>query len=173
MIPLAQSDRLMLFVLVTLGVIIAILLRRSYGYLRRQRRDDNALVVPPRPKPEPVTRLMDGPPELSRWEVEMYQTARDLSAELDTRTSILQAMIAEADRAAARLENALRAASESQSITHDSRKNTPDAEHSAECSAATVQAVYVLADYGFPNTDIAARLGHPVAEIKRILIQRR
>ena len=172
MILLAQFDRPMLFVLVALGVIIAILLRRSYGYLSRQRRDDNALVVPPRPKPEPVTRLMDGPPELSRWEVEMYQTARELSAELNTRASILQATIAEADRAAARLENALKA-SESQPSGHDSRNDAPDAEHSADRSAAPAQAAYVLADYGFPNTDIAARLGRPLAEIERILSQRR
>ncbi len=173
MILLAQSNLSMLFVLAGLGVIIAILLRRSYGYLSRQRRDDNALVVLPRPKPEPVTRLMDGPPKLSRWEVEMHQTARDLSAEINTRASLLQAMIAEADRAATRLENALRKTSESQSSEHNSWKDAPDAENSVECSTSTVQSIHVLADYGFSNEDIAARLDQSLAEIKRIRSQPR
>ncbi|MDZ7615922.1 MAG: hypothetical protein U1E05_02895, partial [Patescibacteria group bacterium] len=82
---LAQADLSMLFAIVAIGLITAILLKRSYGYLGRQKRDDSALVTPPKPRPAPPTRLMDGPAELSRWEVEMYEVARDLSAELTTR----------------------------------------------------------------------------------------
>ena len=42
----------------------------------------------------------------------MHDTARDLSARLDSKLSMLQAMVAEADRAAARLEAALARAAE-------------------------------------------------------------
>ena len=47
------------------------------------------------------------PDDLARWDVEMHETARQLSAQLDAKLSLLQSLIAEADRAAARLENAL------------------------------------------------------------------
>jgi len=45
--------------------------------------------------------------QLAQWEVHMHQTARDLSGQLTSRISVLQALVAEADRAAARLEAAL------------------------------------------------------------------
>ncbi len=166
---LAQSDRLTLFVLVALGLSIAILMMRAHRYLSRHRGDDRALVVPPRPKSEPATRLMDGPPELARWEIEMHETARDLSAELNSRISVLRAMVAEADRAAARLETALRKASERD--PRDSQ-NAPPTHHPADRAEATPEAVYELADYGFPAADIASRLGRPLAEIQRILQSR-
>jgi hypothetical protein len=47
------------------------------------------------------------PDDLARWDVEMHETARQLSAQLDAKLSLLQSLIAEADRAAARLEDAL------------------------------------------------------------------
>ena len=43
----------------------------------------------------------------------MHETARELSAQLDSKLSALQALIAEADRAAARLDAAVARASES------------------------------------------------------------
>lgn len=167
MILLAQSDHLMLFVLVALGLIIAILLMRAHRRLARGRDDDRALVVPRRPKPEPATRLVDGPPELARWEVEMHQTARDLSAELNSRASVLRAMVAEADRAAERLEAALRKAGAA-----GAPSSRPGASASARPQAGVAPApetVYLLADYGFPSGDIASRLGRPLDEIERIL----
>lgn len=172
MTVLAQSDPLSLFVLVAIGLSIAILLMRGHRYLARQRGDDRPLVVPSRPKPEPVTRLMDGPPELARWEVEMHQTARDLSAELNSRISALRAMVAEADRAAGRLEEALRQASEGEADSSDSQR--PAAADAQTLTRADVspEAVYTLADYGFSRGDIAARLGRPLAEIERILSAR-
>jgi hypothetical protein len=47
------------------------------------------------------------PDEAARWEVEMHETARRLSAQLDAKLSLLQTLIADAERAAARLEEAL------------------------------------------------------------------
>jgi hypothetical protein len=43
----------------------------------------------------------------ARWEVEMHETARQLSAQLDAKLGLLQSLIVDADRAAARLEDAL------------------------------------------------------------------
>ncbi len=168
MILLAQFDSLTLFVLVALGLTIAILMMRAHRYLARQK-DERALAVPPRPKPERATRLMDGPAELARWEVEMHQTARDLSAELNSRISVLRAMVAEADRAAARLEEALRIASEGRPEPTGAEDNAAAGESPSPRAEASAEAVYTLADYGFPTSDIAARLGRPLAEIERIL----
>lgn len=169
MIPLAQSDPLALFVLVALGLTIAILMLRAHRYLARQRGDDHALVVPPRPKPEPAARLMDGPPELARWEVEMHQTTRDLSAELNSRVSVLRAMVGEADRAAARLESALRKAADVEAGSPGSKERGPSDEQPPVSSDVSPEAVYTLADYGFSRADIAARLHRPQAEIERLL----
>ncbi len=173
MIVLAQFDRLTLFVLVALGLTIAILMMRLHRYLTRQRGDDRALVVPRRPKPEPATRLMDAPLELARWEVEMHQTARDLSAELDSRISVLRAMVSEADRAAARLEEALRKASESGPDRAGPEEHAPAGGSPPPGAEASPEAVYTLADYGWGGPDIAARLGRPLFEVERILRARK
>jgi hypothetical protein len=46
--------------------------------------------------------LADAPPEVLRWQVEMHETARDLKAELDSKLSAIQALVAMArDNAAA------------------------------------------------------------------------
>ena len=50
------------------------------------------------------------PDDLGEGEVEMQETARRLSAQLDAKLGRLQSLIVEADRAAARLEEALQRA---------------------------------------------------------------
>src|SRR5271166_5550436 len=95
--------------LVLLAGIAVFLLIRARGELARQRRhwamEDSengkhkevAGFSPPRCLPD----------DLAQWEVEMHETARQLSAQLDAKLSLLQSLIVEADRAAARLEDAL------------------------------------------------------------------
>ncbi|MCS7305999.1 MAG: hypothetical protein NZ602_12950 [Thermoguttaceae bacterium] len=51
--------------------------------------------------------VADAPPNLVAWEVHMQETARELSAWVDTKLRLLQHLVAEADRAATRLERAL------------------------------------------------------------------
>src|SRR5271166_5959482 len=95
--------------LVLLAGIAVFLLIRARGELARQRRhwamEDSengkhkevAGFSPPRCLPD----------DLAQWEVGMHETARQLSAQLDAKLSLLQSLIVEADRAAARLEDAL------------------------------------------------------------------
>ena len=47
-------------------------------------------------------------PSTAQWEVDMHETARELKAQLDSKMRALQALIAEADRAASRLEATLK-----------------------------------------------------------------
>ena len=51
-----------------------------------------------------TSALADAPPELLRWQVEMHETARDLKAELDSKLSALQALVALAREERALLE---------------------------------------------------------------------
>ena len=51
--------------------------------------------------------LAPAPPELSRWQVEMHETGRDLKAELDSKLSALQTLVALARRERALLESAI------------------------------------------------------------------
>ena len=57
---------------------------------------------------------VEAPASLTAWEVQMHETARELSALVDTKLRLLQQLVAEADRAATRLEQALAAAQTAQ-----------------------------------------------------------
>ncbi len=61
------------------------------------------------PEHHPPQSHPDGPQEMMKWEVEMHDLARELSARLDSKMSALEHLTREADRAAARLETALAA----------------------------------------------------------------
>ncbi len=93
------------------ALIAGLLMLRSSRYYARQKRESG----PSRPRPpaqEELPSRGEEPGDVDRWEVQMHDTARDLSARLDSKLSMLQALVAEADRAAARLEAALARAAE-------------------------------------------------------------
>src|SRR5271165_3935483 len=104
---LSNPSTLCLILLVVTG---AFLLIRTRSQLARQRRRWAAEATETgdyeerRKAAAPSSRLPDN---LAQWEVEMHETARQLSAQLDAKLSLLQSLIVEADRAAARLEDAL------------------------------------------------------------------
>jgi hypothetical protein len=100
----AQSGWVTGLMLGALGVVIGWLLLRTHRHLSRQKTSDSPLVRVPRPEQTEPGHHLDAPPELLRWEVQMHETARALSAQLDSKMSALRCLIAEADRAAARLE---------------------------------------------------------------------
>jgi hypothetical protein len=92
------------------AVIAGLLLLRSNRYYARQRRESaSSSPFPPR---DDLASRGEEPEDMDHWEVQMHDTARDLSAQLDSKLSMLQALVAEADRAAARLEAALAHAAE-------------------------------------------------------------
>jgi hypothetical protein len=62
-----------------------------------------------RPETQQKGHHLDSPDELVRWEVEMHEIARELSARLDTKIGVLAQLIRDADRASDRLEAALKA----------------------------------------------------------------
>ena len=156
----AQSGAATIVIPLALVVLTGWMLMRTYRRLARQRKMDDR---PLRPKRSDLGHHVEGPPEEVLWEVRMHELARDLSAQSDSKMRALQALIADADRAAARLEAA--------SADKPQVPPTPptEAESSAPCSPQQCEEIHTLADYGFPTAEIANRLGVPVGEVQRIL----
>ena len=73
----------------------------------------------PRRKREvlPQQPLRDAPADISRWQVEMHDLARDLKGELDTKMVVLQRLIIDAREQADRLEKIVERAAEVDSST--------------------------------------------------------
>lgn len=96
--------------LVVLMAATGFLLMRASRHFANQRRDSRSQqfsALEPQGTSGPAGGAPDEP---TRWAVEMHETARTLSAQLDSKMSALRALLAEADRAAARLEAAQAAA---------------------------------------------------------------
>ncbi len=77
----------------------------------RPRRFGEALASDSPPTSAPGHQRPEKPPAFDDWEVRMHETARELIGRIDAKLAALQALTNEADRAAARLEQALAAAS--------------------------------------------------------------
>lgn len=105
--PFALEEFSTFVVVVVLAVMIAWLLFRSHRYLSRQDKGWSPAARRARPKPCQPGPQLDAPDEAIRWELSMHETARDLAGQLDSKMSALGHLIQEADRAAARLEQAL------------------------------------------------------------------
>ncbi len=187
--------------LVALAVAAALLMFRSSRYYARQRREEAARsggmsharvgmsasdlthmptqassTAPEQAAAHGVASSSEGPKEAGGWEVRMYDTARELSAQLDSKMSALRALAAEADRAAARLEAALQRSDgfgssqghQAQSLAGgESRRDDPLPV--APPRAHRHEEIYTLADYGYDAAEIARRVNTPVGEVELIL----
>ena len=200
------SPTTLIFMVMVL-VVSFILLMRTSRYFSRPRQDEPTWShgSHQRPGGSSITstatamKHKDTIPEMDRWEVEMHETARELMARLDSKMRALQALIAEADRAAARLEaasnNGTNAPADSTrqggsvlfnaqsgSLTNEETKWTGLPSNQAEAlrpaatanaSGASVQyrqnEIYALSDSGLSDTAISQRLGMPIGEVELIL----
>lgn len=183
--------------LLALIATIGILLMRSHRYFSRQRHAPTVRIEPARPPRRGLGA--NGPDEAARWEVEMHETARELSAQLDSKMGALAHLIREADRAATRLEKALADVDDqhgpdrqeptiptpptprgSQAEGLASPVPVPPAAGDADGNQTEDspgvaerdrrrQEIYTLADYGFQLGEIARRVGTPIGEVQLIL----
>jgi len=173
-IDLTNGSNLQQFLfLAALSAMIFILLRRSHRKLINRKQDDSPMVRVPRPRKTTARQgTIDAPPEVLRWEVEMHETARDLSAQLDSKMSALQALIADADRAAARLEAAQGLSANPPLCDPPPLGAGPppvtEAAESPETSNRREE-IYTLADYGLDTVGIANRTGLPIGEVELTL----
>jgi hypothetical protein len=126
---LAQTTAGTIAVLGMLALVVAWLLFRSHRYFSRVQRRTVTPFVPPSPEPAERGHHLEAPEGMVRWEIEMHDLARELSGKLDSKMGVLEHLIGEADRAAARLERALEASRSGQ------QKSTP-AERSQSANPA-------------------------------------
>ena len=96
----------------------------------------------------------------------MQELARDLKAEIDSKMIALGHLIHDADRAAERLERAIKTAPGNGAAAAEDRQCFEPADLE---NAALRDEVYRLADYGFSLHDIASRLAIQVGQIELIL----
>jgi hypothetical protein len=139
---------------------------------------------------------LDGPPDYLRWQVEMHETARDLKAELDSKLSALQSLVAIAARERERLEAAIARAERRQlDIPRDAlaaieNLGDPAALDDPERMAEVARGlppphghipadlferndrrlkIAELADRGAPPAEIARELGMSVGDVELLL----
>jgi hypothetical protein len=180
-----------------LGVVLmtVILLRRTLRYSRRRRQlEPRAAATRPvvNREPDRGQPLIDAPPELLRWQVEMHETARDLKAELDSKLSALQTLVRLAREERERLEHAIRRAERlglsehrdaleqierlaDQALCEDGQALDtlpPPCDTESilpEIKDSTRELIYGLADDGNSAREIAHHSGVPQGEVEMIL----
>jgi hypothetical protein len=106
----AETNAATLAMLAMLVLIVAWMLFRWQRYYARVRRQATPLPEGPERCAKERGHHLEAPDELVRWEVEMHDLARALSGKLDSKMGVLEQLILEANRAAERLEAALKAA---------------------------------------------------------------
>jgi hypothetical protein len=97
--------------IIMLGAVVAItiiLLMRTSRYFARPKAPEPSWSSVGRRTKSDGEHAANVPQEMAAWEVEMHEFVREIKAELDSKMRALQAVITDADRAAARLEAALR-----------------------------------------------------------------
>ncbi len=160
------------------------LLFRTQRYFARAART-GAGQAPGAPHP---AEALTPPHEAVRWQVEMHELAREVSARLDNKVRILEHLIQDADRAAARLESALDqvrphtepAAAPRAAAARGALETNPAAASTSQTSRSEKapetrrhEEIYTLADYGHAPAEIARRLNLPQGEIELILSLRK
>lgn len=96
-----------LIMLLAMGLLIMMLWRRSNRHFGRGGKAYEAPHRVSKLHDDRDLALADAPPEITRWQVEMYQLSRDMKGELDTKMAVLQLLIRNANEASDRLERAL------------------------------------------------------------------
>lgn len=126
---------------------------------RRPRRYDQAKRASPQREPPPPAPRQELRRDLDELLVELQETSRRISAEVDMRFAKLEAVIRDADRRIAVLNRLERQLAEKTGET-PAEPADPDARHAV---------VYELADAGFSPIEIARDLGKTPGEVELIL----
>jgi hypothetical protein len=155
-----------LFLLGMMLIIMAVLrgTKKNMKASKARRLQNDALCVNDTIELRPFT---DKPAQLLRWEVEMHDLARDISARLDSKIALLQKLLIAAEEREKHLAGLL-------------AKAAPDAAASAGALAQVNAAplvikqdrlgeIYRLADEGRSSCEIAQRVHSAVGDVELIL----
>ena len=88
------------------GLLTFILMKRSYRYFSRTRRNrnDKPLELQPRPKGPWDGAQHDTMAHIERQKVEMFEMSRDLNGQLNSKIIVLEKLIADSQRQITRME---------------------------------------------------------------------
>jgi hypothetical protein len=149
-----------------MGLLAALLLRRTYRRLgRRRRKEEPAIARVPRPKANP-RELMDAPADIAQYEVRLHETARELCAILDSKMAALNALTQQAQAKIDRLE-AMLGQNEA-----DAPETPPPAAPAPAAYEGEHAELHRLADEGFSAATISHRTHRPLAEVRALLAER-
>jgi hypothetical protein len=96
------------------GILIWVLLRRSHKSRVKRAHEDRAIAKQQRQLQshrDSGAPTVDAPPEILRWQSSMFDLQRELKAELESKISVLQAVVRIADERIAILDRLTRTAS--------------------------------------------------------------
>jgi hypothetical protein len=170
-----------------MSLVIMILMRRIYRRKRTGKKSASTQTNAAKSYSQP---LIDAPPEVSRWQVEMHELSRELRAELDSKAVMVQTLLAMLREEVDRLEDVLartnRAnpdvpASGDTELLSEIRRLTAEinahGEHEAEhavtrnhpLNEVLQTRIYSLADQGHAADVIARQLSIPQADVELTL----
>ena len=188
-VELPRETTSWVMLLVGMSLLVAILLRNFYRYRNRLKRSEGrqmsaAARRAAKTPPNVEQPLMDAPPEILRWQVEMHETARVLKAELDSKMGALQALSRIAREEAQRLEAAIERAEKtglsvplgappSENDAGGGISERPPMPRIADANLPGEDRrrliAYQMADSGHSPAAIADALGAAVGEVEMIL----
>jgi hypothetical protein len=115
---LADLNAILMF-LAGVGMLIFILMKRSYRYFsrRKRQRNEQPLELQPRPKGPWDGVQRDAMANIDRQEVQMFEMARDLNGQLSSRIIVLEKLIANSQRQITQMETLLAEIDEAKSST--------------------------------------------------------
>ncbi|HEX5498253.1 MAG TPA: hypothetical protein VFX03_03465, partial [Thermomicrobiales bacterium] len=176
---------------------------RTQRRIRQQGRSQAAPVstwMQPSAAPAAAPNRLDAPLELQRWEVQLHEVARETTAKIDNKISLLEHLIRDADERIARLQEVgewldrsakldvepsaeraivlskLSAGDRGRSMSTSSDRAAETAYERPAKSGPISRfsgEIYALADAGHTSAEIAGRLNSPIGEVELILGLRR
>jgi hypothetical protein len=165
--PLFANIQATIVFLLALVVAIVILLRRVQRYRARLPAQDGPIVRVPRPGRLEMNPARGAPPDVAKYEVQLHETARELSAKLDTKMIALEHLIRDADKRIGELKSLL------QRTDDEPDEAAPDVASEIRYVDPRYSEVYSLADQGFSAVTIAHRVGSTLVDVETILAARR
>ena len=161
--------------LLVMAVSISLLLRRSSRYFGKRKREKHDPVVRiPRPSSGRWSTNIDSPEQVAKFEVQLQETMREISAQLDNKMVALQILIKQANEKIAQMETLQRAIHlENAEVDPAAAAAIPESlKKETEAIDPALQQIYVMADQGFSAVTIAHRVARPLSEIESLLRER-
>ncbi len=138
-----------------MAVLVFVLMRRTYRRVGGRTKDQRAIVEIPRPTVSSTTSMSEN--------VELYETSRALSAQLDNKMIALDVLIRQADERIAELKLL--------SGEAETAPQTPSPDTTESPSPEDAE-IHALAQRGYSPVTIAHRVGQPLDKVEAVLANR-